>query len=502
MKVAVRADSSANMGTGHVMRCLAIAEALRARGAEVLFLCLELEGDVRSMIVSAGFAVETLAASANDSLIEKEDAARSMAAIARVLGRADWVIVDHYAIAAQWEREVRGSTAHVFAIDDLADRRHDVDLLLDQNFHLCAQARYEKWVPERCRVLAGPRYALLRPQFATARSRVAPREGPVRNIVVSSGGTDAGGLTLRVIDALAAIELGAIQVDVLLGAVAGNVEHIRRRAEQFGFHCHQNASVPDVFAVADLAIGAGGVTTWERACLGVPSIIVALAPNQEPGATAFGAAGYGLYVGGIEGLTADQLRASIATLIASDTLRHFFSKRSMELVDGRGVERVVREMMPTPVLLRLADEHDSRDVHRWRNAETVRNASFDQAEIPWEVHERWFRETLRSSSRVLLIAENGGDQIGVLRYDVHAAEAVVSIYLTGSGAGNGYGSAILRAGAEWLRVNRPTVDTVLAEVREENHSSHYAFLNAGFQPCQRTFKLKIDTEQSALRVAK
>jgi UDP-2,4-diacetamido-2,4,6-trideoxy-beta-L-altropyranose hydrolase len=491
MKIAIRADSSWSIGTGHVMRCLALAHVLRERNAEVTFVCRELPGDIRSTIAANGFALATLASQTGSAVDSAADAAYTISAI----GHADWIVVDHYGLDAAWERSVRSSASQIFVIDDLANREHDADLLLDQNFHPASSHRYIALVSPECQLLMGPRYALLRSEFASARARVSARPGAVKNIVVSFGGSDPSGMTLRAIDALQNIPLGTARVDIIAGLANPRITEIQQRAGKNGFQCHPSADVAALFSSADLAIGAGGGTSWERACLGVPSIIVALADNQEPGGSALGTSGYGLYLGRAEDLTDAELQSSISTLLHNESLRHFFSMHSMELVDGKGVDRVVRAMMPVAVTLRLAMEADSQNVHRWRNAEHVRLASLDQREIPWEQHERWFHASLENPTRALMIAEHANDPVGVLRYDFCGEQATVSIYLVGSNAGKGFGPSILTAGNRWMRENHPEIENVLAEIREENQASHSAFLNAGYRPKTRTYDYSLRRSQ-------
>lgn len=318
MRVAFRVDSSLDIGAGHVMRCLTLAGALRNEGVVCQFLSRTLPGHLIETIRGHGFPVEVL----SDSTAPQEatlpdgpgpanaawlgthwahDARQSCAVLEA--SPVDWLIVDHYALDARWESELRKYCRRLMVIDDLADRGHDCDLLLDQNLGRAA-ADYAGLAPEGCDILAGPRYALLRPEFAALRSYSLARRAArsrANRILVSMGGVDSSNATGRVLEALEKYDLlKEITIEVVMGPTAPWLAEVRAHAarSRHAIHVHRNVdNMARLMADADVAIGAAGTTSWERCCLGLPTIVLALAENQKPVAQAVTAHGAAIFAG-------------------------------------------------------------------------------------------------------------------------------------------------------------------------------------------------------------
>lgn len=357
MKVAFRADASTEMGSGHVMRCRTLAECLRQRGAEVLFLCRELPGHYCDWLEAAGVRVLRLAAPASPLraapagpphaawlgvAIEQEiaDAAAALSAA----GPWDWLAVDHYGLDAAWETAMRAYAKSILAIDDLADRRHDCSLLLDQN--LQQPDRYGPWLAPGCRVLSGPRYALLRPEFAGARNGLPPRSGQVRRILVSFGGVDADNHTAMALRAIDSLGRDDLAVDVVMGAGNRHRQEIETLCGTMkNTVCHWNvADMATLLAAADLAVGAVGSTTWERACLGVAALVVTVADNQRPIAAAAEGEGILTWLGDGSTVSPERLRRGLVDLLTAPERVADQAAKGMALVDGLGVGRVAEAM--------------------------------------------------------------------------------------------------------------------------------------------------------------
>ena len=305
MRVVFRVDASSTIGTGHATRCLALANGLRVAGAEVLFVSRLHEGHICEKIESSGFRVARLPTrqetghSWNDHahwlMTSQAVDASETAAATRSAGfdAPDWLIADHYALDRNWEAAMRASVRQIMVIDDLADRPHRCDLLLDQNLGRKA-ADYDGLVPGFARRMIGPSHALLRPEFAAARegalaARACRREG-LRNILITLGGVDLPNASETVLRALVALPTtGSLNVDLVLGSAAPALDRLRALAPTLPFTCTVSVDVQDMaarMARADLAIGAAGGTAWERCALGLPSLMVVLADNQAPAAKA------------------------------------------------------------------------------------------------------------------------------------------------------------------------------------------------------------------------
>lgn len=354
MKVAVRTDASAEIGTGHLMRCLTLADALQQAGAEVTFLSLPSAEPWRGLIESRGHRLVTLPLDATRRGSEPDaldhagwlpwrqtaDAAATLQALAEPV---DWLVVDHYAIDSRWERQLRTRARRILAIDDIADRSHDVDVLLDHNPQDETGRRYDGLLPEGARRLIGPRYALLRPGFAAARTRRPSRDGSVRRINLFMGGTDAAGATLAALAALSEDDLRSIPVDVVIGGASPHLAAIRRAAAARGNAAlHIDASdIADLFARADLAIGAGGVAALERCCVGLPTVTMSVAANQEPSLAQLAAAGAVYHLGRFGAVPELELARAVRALVAEPKLLYKIGEAAHGIADGRGVSRVV-----------------------------------------------------------------------------------------------------------------------------------------------------------------
>lgn len=351
MKVLIRADASDEIGTGHVMRCLSLAAALTEKGANVAFVCRDLQGNIIRRITQSGFPVHRIARRpTNPSGTFDVDGAEDVVLTAEFCRDSnfspDWIIVDHYALDRSWETPMR-RFGRVMAIDDTADRQHDCDVLLDQNFHVNGHMRYRRLVPEDCVFCVGPQYALIRPEFVAAREHLRVRDGVVRRILICFGGTDAKNVTERTLNALSALGRSYLKVVVVLGETAvfrDRVRDICASQPHYEFHSPA-ADMSALMAEADLAIGAGGSTTWERCCLALPSVIVATAPNQQPAAEALAGAGRALYLGPSEAVGTEALRTTIGALLHLPTWVAFLSQACGELTDGYGCRRVIDTMM-------------------------------------------------------------------------------------------------------------------------------------------------------------
>lgn len=482
MKVAIRTDASPAIGSGHVMRCLALADALAARGAAVRFVARALPAHLADVVGARGHALVALA---DGAASEALDAEQTLALVAP----CDWIVVDHYGLGSAWERAARAA-ARVLAVDDIA-RPHRADIVLDQNLHGDAEARYAESAAGGT-LLLGPRYALLAPEFAQARERCRPRDGAVRRLHVFLGGMDSANATEPVLQAIALVDAPQLHVDVVIGATHPARARIEAACASLAdARCHvQTGSMAALLADADLAIGAGGSATWERCALGVPTFALCVADNQRD--VLFHAARRGLvYAPEIAAGDVAAVALHLRALLANGGLRHHLSQTGMDLVDGRGAPRVAAALTGAAPTLRRATFGDARRLHEWRNEPKVRAASRNPAPIAWVEHETWLRDVLASPARHLLIGERGGAAIGVLRFDVDGSAAEISIYLVPAAMGRGEGAALLGAGEEWLRREIPGVDRLRAHVGNGNLPSQQLFEGAGYAVSSSEFTKKL-----------
>jgi UDP-2,4-diacetamido-2,4,6-trideoxy-beta-L-altropyranose hydrolase len=359
VRVAFRTDASLQIGSGHVMRCLTLADALVARGNECVFLCRILDGALDEVIRARGHRVEYLFGRGEPYSGEEPapyharwlecpwgDDARDTAAILDRVG-AELLVVDHYALDARWEGRVADYGCPTMVIDDLADRPHQADLLLDQNLGR-RESDYADLVVAGCRLLVGPGFALVGPRFATLRTESLVRRSAseLERIMISMGGVDPHDATGRVLDCLARLP-GAerFRVEVVMGAQAPHLDRVRAFAATMPGPTDVAVSVSDMperMARADLAIGGAGGTAWERCALGLPTIAVVLAENQRSGAEALGRAGAALVIDSVDQI-AERLPRHLESS-ADDRRRAEASAAAAAVVDGQGLERVCDAM--------------------------------------------------------------------------------------------------------------------------------------------------------------
>lgn len=350
--VAIRADASLLIGAGHVMRCLALADGIARQGGQVHFLTRRHVAHLGDLIESKGHVVHWLDDA--EPALELEGygkwlgvtQAQDAQAAARVLRqvRPDWLVVDHYALGRAWQSPLRPWVGGILVIDDLADRNHDCDVLLDQNYFRDSD-RYRGRVPPHCIQLLGPRYALLRSEFQRLRDQSRVRDGSVRKILVAFGGMDLANHTGRFLAALPPRNDGCF-MDVVIGG--GNpqralLQSLCMARSDFQLHV-QSDRMAELIDAADLVVGASGSSNWERFCLAAPAIAVAVADNQEPVLRDLEQDGLVL---GVSRESPDQVGDCVNLVeyaLHQPAMLRGLSERAAKLVDGKGVQRIIDQL--------------------------------------------------------------------------------------------------------------------------------------------------------------
>ncbi|AXY67718.1 UDP-2,4-diacetamido-2,4,6-trideoxy-beta-L-altropyranose hydrolase [Thermosynechococcus sichuanensis E542] len=350
MLVVFRVDSATQIGTGHVMRCLTLAEALREQGAHCTFICRNHPSNIYSLIEKKNFPLYLLknpsdCTSSNDNWLgvsQIDDAEETIEIIKFLKIKPDWLIVDHYAIDVTWENRLRGHTKKIMVIDDLANRVHDCDVLLDQNYTNCWN-KYERLVPKNCRVLLGLEYALLRPQFINARQKLE-QEGrhslDYRKVFIFFGGVDKENYTGKALDIL--LELGDFAPEVVIGCQNPHHEVLQEKMYQFpNGHLHvQVDNIAEIMMRCSWYLGAGGSITWERMCLGLTGIVIPISDNQIEFSNALDSDGFHRV---IRDLCTEELRKNYQNYILDLSFKESIYK-SYLLFDGESTIRVVNHL--------------------------------------------------------------------------------------------------------------------------------------------------------------
>lgn len=364
IRVAFRADASLQIGTGHVMRCLTLADALKAKGVECHFICREHRGNLIEHINGRGFRVHVLGSEpladtypsnglADETQLshaawlgatQAQDAEACVPILADL--HPDWLITDHYALDAYWESALQPNIGKLMVIDDCADRSHVCDVLLDQNMVANMDARYHGKVPTHCTCLLGPQYALVRPEFNALRSiSLVRRKKPELNrLLVFMGGSDADNDTGKVVDAIKLSRRKWQHVDVVVGQDFPALQSLKNSLETLEFatlHI-QTPHMAKLMEVADLAITAGGSVTWEKCTLGLPSLAVIQGANQYPIATMMHERGAQHTLGYAVDLTPSIYANHLDALQPNELTA--MTQVASAICDGAGVASVLRAM--------------------------------------------------------------------------------------------------------------------------------------------------------------
>lgn len=338
------------MGAGHVMRCLTLAEALRSRGASVAFLSLPLAGNLHEMLERRQFRVLALEPGAAEDAWNgadwwRRDAELTAEALLRAGGTPEWLVVDHYGLDARWMQALRQRARHILAIDDLANRRLDCDLLLDQNSPSPRHRAYLQLIPHGAGRLLGPAFALVRPEFARLReAALARRDGRLERILICMGASDPANDSAKALAGLMGSSRAGLAVDVVVGASnphASDLDAICRTLPHARLHV-QTEQMAQLMANADLAICACGSTTWERCVVGLPALAIVQSADQATIGDAVAQAGAHRLLGPADQITADGYRRAIESVSAG--MLAAMAAAAAGLCDGRGTDRVADAM--------------------------------------------------------------------------------------------------------------------------------------------------------------
>lgn len=484
--VAIRVDASTRIGSGHVMRCLTLADALRDRNLSCHFLCRDLAGHMSGVIAERGFDVTLL----STPLTEKRDswlgvdwqfdALQCAPVLEEIAPR--WLVVDHYGLDVRWEK-LAGANIVIVAIDDLADRPHAAALLVDPT-HGRRDIEYSSLVSGDCELLIGARHAILRNAFCSLReaaiqSRTSERR---ERLLITMGGYDADNATGRVLEFVTGWrDLPFSSVDVVLGGQAPWLQAVRSQIASLPVpsQLHVDTSdMPQLMLAADLCIGAAGTSAWERCVIGLPTVLVVLAENQSRVARSLAEAGAAILVGGLGTDFMDRLAAGLADALKPGRLR-LMAQSASAVTDGNGTIRVVNSILASQLGARPATMDDAIDIWHWRfdgNAAQY----YRQTRVPTlEQHMAWFEQALADPQRLMIVVDDEGQPIGHVRFDLSQdSEAEVSICLAPGARGKRLAYPVLRAALSLAR--RRGIRRVTAAVHRENLSSLALFRHCDF----------------------
>jgi len=474
MNLLFRADASLTMGTGHVMRCLALAQAWQDCGARVTFALAESTPALRERLLSESFAVVPIKSAAGAA-----DDSQETVALARER-RADWIVVDGYQFGADYQRTLKAAGFKVLWVDDYGHADHySADFVLNQNVGV-TPAIYADREPHT-QLFVGPRYCLLRREFSAWRDWRRDVTPKGHRVLVTMGGSDPANLTARALDALLIAKVEQLDAVVVLGGSSPPSEFPEPSAES-GKRISVRRDVKnmaELMAWADVAIASAGSTCWELCLLGLSSVLVDVAENQTAVARELARRGCAVHIRGAKDFTAQRVADHLESLLHSRETRLSMSTRCCELVDGKGSLRVVSAMR-AGLRLRPARETDCRQLWEWANDPQVRSAAFSRATIPWEQHQAWFASKMKDPNCRIFVAENEqGKAVGQFRVDWRSAgDGEIDVSVAAECRGAGVGAVLIDMGTNRAFEGRP--GRLHALVKAENQASRRAFEAAGF----------------------
>ena len=492
MNIVIRTDSSVHIGSGHVMRNLVLAKELERLGHKVSFASRPQEGDSIDYIKQQGFAVHELAG-LDERLIPKSSddyiawlqvpIQTDIAQFCSIIKSIDLVVVDHYALGAEWQEEIKSHyDCKIVAIDDLV-REHRADIVIDQTL----LRKPEEYVKRNNKGinLTGSEYALLHPKFTAKRELALDNNSCPSNlsVLLSMGGIDKDNVTLSVLKALVLLKSEKPKVTVLLSRKSPSYEDVKSFCMQHSDwtnHIDFSDNMADEFLAHAIAIGAPGTTAWERACLGVPSIIIPLAKNQRTIATNLVKSEAAILI------EPEQIKTGLTKFYKTLVLNWSkYRRNSLKICDGLGVKRVSRYIdnlllgKVNKVLLRAASTEDIEQVYMWQCRPETRKYALT-SEIPtWDTHKVWMQNKLESVQDYFYIIQAGDtkEAVGVIRLDrIKSAEYLVSIFI----CPEEFGKGIAKNALQFIDDVHQHV-TLHATVMEDNAPSQQLFITANYQ---------------------
>lgn len=479
MNIYARADASSKIGTGHIMRCIALGQALQDQGDAVTFIS-HCESDIlQERIQAEGFRLISLDKACPDpsdliktlSILKEESADEKY-----------WLILDGYHFTSEYQKAIRDAGGQLLIIDDMNHLAHyHADIILNQNIH-ALDLNYH--CDNNTTLLLGTRYALLRREFLACRNFSRQIADRAKNILITLGGADRDNVTVRVINALKHLGESDISVKIIIGPANPHRESLCRSliGAPFAAEVFVNPNnIPELMAWADIAISASGSTCWELAFMGVPSIILVLAENQVSVAEYLMNNKSAISLGRISENIEEDITYACNCLISDNALRRHFFEQSKAILTEQGPSLVIESMRRRNLMLRDVTDIDSELIWHWANDGETRKASYSQARISWGEHTQWFDSLQRQSNHRFYIAINGSNKpVGQIRFAIDGKDATVSFSVAPESRKMDYGKEILIKGVEKL-FNENSIQQILAYVKSENGASLRVFQKAGFR---------------------
>ena len=480
--IVFRVDASPQIGTGHVMRCLALGQFFRKVGERSVFVMCMVTPSVRGRLESEGFGVKIL-----DCIPGSVDDAKQTVVASKEVS-ASWIVLDGYHFDAVYQCSIKEVGKKLLLIDDNGCASHYyADIVLNQNIY--ASEKFYSKREHYTSLLLGTRYALLREEFLVWQGWKRKIPEFAQNILVTLGGSDPENVTRKVFDAILQLELNQLSV-IIVAANNRYSDQIKCLIEESKVNVELRNNVEkmsDLMAWADIAISAGGTSTWELAFMGLPMITIATADNQCQIVEEMSKARAAVNAGWHKDITPSMIGENISELICDPKKRSEMSQRARDLVDGNGADRVLKALRNASssqvldiVQLRRVHEGDEDFLWHLANDQDVRSASFSTKTIPWKDHIKWFRKQLNDPSIIFLIATFENVPVGQVRFEIKDEEATISVSVKKEYRKRNFGSDIIRISTQKI-FDSTEINKVHAYIKIDNSASVLAFQKANYK---------------------
>ncbi|MBT9311370.1 UDP-2,4-diacetamido-2,4,6-trideoxy-beta-L-altropyranose hydrolase [Leptothoe kymatousa] len=483
MHVLIRVDASSKIGTGHVMRCIALAQILIEYEQSVTFLMSPTASVLESRLNAENLDFEYLSQTSNS----QEDAEKTIGKAQELA--TTWIVIDGYHFDAEYQYSIQTSGFKLLLIDDYGQTNYYwADIVLNQNIYAHESLYINR--KQKTHLLLGSSYVLLRKEFRSWQHWQRKTPKIARKILVTLGGSDPNNVTLKVIQSLTKLQVNTLEVIVVVGGSNPHYQQIAKfvKGSNLAISLRHNVrNMPELMAWADLAVTAGGSTCWELIFMGLPSIVIVLAQNQCAIAEQLDSRQTAINLGWDRELSLSNLESKIDELVHNPELRRELGNNTRNLIDGEGVYRTLMHLQNQRLRLRNIQKKDCSLIWQWANDPDVRNSSFSSKIIPWEEHVQWFNSKQQAITCVFYIALDKHDvPIGSIRFDISNNNAVISLSIQKEKRNQGYGTELIKLGTSQFWKNHSKINLVTAYIQINNQASLKAFIKAGFQETETT----------------
>lgn len=479
----IRADADAKTGAGHIMRCVALGQAWRKMGGDVTFLSRCQSEGIRRRVRDEGFDLIDIPNPFPhpDDLQTVSETLLKRAAQQRAPTQ-EWVVIDGYHFTGEYQRAIRDLGARVMVIDDDAHLAHyPADILLNQNIN-ASDLSYS--FPPETLPLMGPDYVLLRQEFLNYERDERAVSVQVEKILVTLGGGDSDNVTSKVIDAIERLGLDGVAATIILGPANPHVDSLNKQLSGVSFNwrlLHGVNNMPEWMAWADLVISAAGGTCWELCYMGAPALLMVIAENQRRIGEGLDRNGSCISLGWHEDVDEEKIYEVLRRVVHSPDRRRELSNHARQLVDGRGVKRIMASLIGFNAGLRKWRTDDRGLLWQWANDPETRRASLNPEEIPWEEHVAWFEKIMANEDARLYILASDQTPLGQIRFERQKSGAwLISYVIAPAYRGLGLGVQMVQKGLIQMRLENNPPMTFLGIVKKENGVSRKIFIEAGF----------------------